>query len=66
LAGNECADTDVYSIREFCDLEMPIIMFDKDGAFVVMRLEQVRGYAWRSLGFVFTDVCLATAIVLRS
>jgi hypothetical protein len=29
------------SIREFCDLQTPIFMFDKDGAFVVMKLEQV-------------------------
>jgi len=29
------------SIREFCDLETPIFMFDKDGAFVVKTLEQV-------------------------
>lgn len=29
------------SIREFCELDMPILMFDKDGSFVVMRLEQV-------------------------
>lgn len=31
----------VCSIREFCDLQMPILMFDKDGNFVVMRLEEV-------------------------
>lgn len=30
-----------FSIREFCELQTPIFMFDKDGAFVVMRLEQV-------------------------
>lgn len=30
-----------YSIREFVELDTPIFMFDKDGAFVVMRLEQV-------------------------
>jgi hypothetical protein len=29
------------SIREFCELDLPIFMFDKDGAFVVMRLEKV-------------------------
>ncbi|CZS89282.1 related to cytidine deaminase [Rhynchosporium agropyri] len=28
-------------IREFCDLETPILMFDKDGSFVIMRLEQL-------------------------
>jgi hypothetical protein len=33
-----------FSIREFCELQTPIFMFDKDGAFVVMRLEQ----AWLS------------------
>ena len=40
-----CVDneTDCYggSIREFCELQTPIFMFDKDGAFVVMKLEQV-------------------------
>ena len=29
------------SIREFCDLDTPIFMFDKNEAFVVLRLEQV-------------------------
>lgn len=29
------------SIREFCDLNMPIVMFDKDGNFCVLRLEDV-------------------------
>ena len=29
------------SIREFCDLSVPIIMFDKDSNFVVMKLEEV-------------------------
>ncbi|KAK2624454.1 hypothetical protein QTJ16_006404 [Diplocarpon rosae] len=28
-------------IREFCELSTPIVMFDKDGAFVVLRLEQL-------------------------
>lgn len=28
-------------IREFVELDTPIFMFDKDGAFVVMRLEQL-------------------------
>jgi len=28
-------------IREFCELDMPIFMFDKDAAFVVMKLEQL-------------------------
>jgi len=28
-------------IREFCELQTPIFMFDKDGNFVVMRLEQL-------------------------
>ena len=31
----------MFSIREFCELQTPIFMFDKDGAFVVMILEQV-------------------------
>lgn len=29
------------SIREFCELQTPIFMFDKDGAFIVLKLEQV-------------------------
>lgn len=29
------------SIREFCELETPIIMFDKDGAFAVATLKEV-------------------------
>jgi len=28
-------------IREFCELRMPIFMFDKDGDFVVMDLEKL-------------------------
>lgn len=39
--------TNEKSIREFCDLKAPIIMFDKDDNYKVARLEQV------SLGFVF-------------
>jgi hypothetical protein len=45
------------SIREFCDLEMPIFMFDKDGAFVVMKLGQVRvprASTWRLMLMVWT------------
>lgn len=30
------------SIREFCELDMPIWLFDKHGSFQVVRLEQVR------------------------
>jgi hypothetical protein len=30
-----------YSIREFCELSVPIIMFDKDSNFVVMKLGEV-------------------------
>lgn len=29
------------SIREFCELSMPILMFDKDENFSVLRLEDV-------------------------
>lgn len=29
------------SIREFCDLSMPILMFDKDENYCVLRLEEV-------------------------
>ncbi|KAL1878759.1 hypothetical protein Daus18300_002035 [Diaporthe australafricana] len=28
-------------IREFCDLKMPILMFDKDGNYCVLRLEDL-------------------------
>lgn len=35
------ADVMFQSIREFCALDTPIFMFDKDGAFVVMKLEEV-------------------------
>ena len=30
-------------MREFCDLSVPIIMFDKDDNFAVMTLEEVGG-----------------------
>ena len=29
------------SIREFCDLSIPIIMFDKNSDYLVLRLEEV-------------------------
>lgn len=29
------------SIREFCELDMPIFMFDKNGDFMVARLGEV-------------------------
>lgn len=29
------------SIREFCDLKIPILMFDKDEKYCVLRLEDV-------------------------
>ncbi len=35
------AEYEPISIREFCELPTPVLMFDKDGAFVVMKLEQV-------------------------
>ncbi|RDL38319.1 Cytidine deaminase [Venustampulla echinocandica] len=28
-------------IREFCELDTPVLMFDKDGAFIVMKLSQL-------------------------
>ena len=31
-----------HSIREFCALEGPIIMFDKDENYAVLRLQEVR------------------------
>ena len=35
----------VSSIREFCDLSMPIFMYDKDGSCVVRTLEEVSVFA---------------------
>lgn len=32
---------DVYSIREFCKMDMPVIMFDVNQDYVVATLEQV-------------------------
>lgn len=32
---------DKRSIREFCELDMPIFMFDKNGDFMVARLGEV-------------------------
>jgi hypothetical protein len=37
----QCA---TYRIRNFCDPETPIFMFDKDEKFVVKTLEEVRDY----------------------
>ena len=34
-------DADNASIREFCDVTLPILMFDKKGDFSVLRLETV-------------------------
>ncbi len=31
----------VHSIREFCALDMPVVMFDKDGQYVVKTLEEL-------------------------
>jgi cytidine deaminase len=39
-----------HSIREFCELDTPIVMFDRDGMFVVMRLEQVCVLPWERGG----------------
>lgn len=44
----------LYSIREFCNLQTPIIMFDKDGSFVVMKLEQVCFVAARTRSLLLT------------
>lgn len=33
--------TVLHSIREFCELETPIVMFDKYGDYCVLRLEDV-------------------------
>ena len=34
------------SIREFCDLSVPVIMFDKDSNYVVMKLEEASVWLW--------------------
>lgn len=31
-----------FSIREFCDTEMPVYMFNKEGSFMVLTLGEVR------------------------
>lgn len=31
----------IASIREFCSLDLPILMFDKDGNHITMTLEEV-------------------------
>lgn len=46
------------SIREFCDLKMPILMFDRDGNYCVLRLEEV---SRRSVVHVSTDQCLTSS-----
>lgn len=38
---NGIAERRWYSIREFCSLDTPIIMFDKNEDYVVLRLKQV-------------------------
>lgn len=39
------------SIREFCEPDMPIYMFDRHGNFMVLTLEQVSAPgAWRERG----------------
>ncbi|KAL8761643.1 MAG: hypothetical protein Q9184_002257 [Pyrenodesmia sp. 2 TL-2023] len=35
------ADSNVHSIREFCPLDMPIVMFDKDGKYIIKTLEEL-------------------------
>ena len=54
--GNWNGMLTVFSIREFCELRTPIFMFDKDGSFVVMRLEQVSKVPNSMFLVGFTDV----------
>jgi hypothetical protein len=39
--GSDANSVPLRSIREFCELSVPIIMFDKNSNFVVMKLEEV-------------------------
>jgi hypothetical protein len=34
-----------HSIREFCDLKTPIIMFDHKGGYVALKLQEVGNYS---------------------
>ena len=45
-----------FSIREFCDLKTPVFMWDKQGDYVVMTLEQVSGII-----LIFIDITEAEA-----
>ena len=46
------ADIEATSIREFCELPTPVFMFDKNGDFVVMKLEQVSCLKLPDLGCI--------------
>ncbi len=54
------------SIREFCELDMPVFMHDKHGKYVVMTLEQAGSPSPdRSTVQLFTDDTEAPANVVR-
>jgi len=57
--------TDGFSIREFCELQTPIFMFDKDGAFVVMKLEQVSVCCLVLWLNTYSFICKAASSILR-
>lgn len=56
----------IHSLREFCDLSMPVIMFDKDDNYSVMRLEEVSSSNRRRALFTVADSTLASSAVVRS
>jgi len=65
----ESADVEAISIREFCELPTPTSMFDKNGVFVVMKLEQVsclllsrrgRGRRYANIGSSLAPIVLWT------
>jgi hypothetical protein len=49
------------SIREFCDLSIPIIMFDKDSNYVVMKLEEVSVWPTPYVAYVARIVLTQTS-----
>jgi len=51
------------SIREFCDVKVPILMFTKNDSFVVMTMEEVP--APIPLTFLASLPCVNNAVLIR-
>lgn len=47
-------------IREFCELEMPVLMYDKDGKVLVMTLEQLLPVSFGPEKLLTTDELAST------